>query len=329
MAVYTPLQRDAIEGILARYEVGRLLRAEPIAEGVENTNYFVDTERGRYVLTLFERVAHEDLPFFLEFMRHLAARGIPCPDVVPQRDGALIFFHAGKAGCLITRLPGRTQQRLDEAELEETGRLLARMHLAATDFPRHRPSPTGLAWLARTAKEVRTCLRQRWPKAEALLWDELAKQRQAPLEEDPVLPKGVIHGDLFVDNLLFAQGKLSGVIDFYYAHTNAFVLDLAIAANALALPPQPEALKDATPRLKAFFAGYEQVRPLEEKERERLEQALRLAALRFWVSRLFDACFPRQGEIVQIKDPEEYRAKLAFWRSLQGRAALEAIGGGR
>ncbi|RME80884.1 MAG: homoserine kinase, partial [Zetaproteobacteria bacterium] len=228
MAVYTELTDDAIRKILQDYPLGALVAAEPIAAGIENTNYFVDTEQGRFVLTIFERVDPQDLPYFLELMRHLARRGIPAPAVVPRTDGALWFTHRGKHGCVITRLPGATQEQLPDALLAQAARLLARMHLAAADFPRHRPSPTGLVWLACTIREIAPAVAARWgEEAARLLEEELAWQSETALERTD-LPSGPIHGDLFVDNLLVCEGEISGVIDFYYAHNAAWLLDLAI-----------------------------------------------------------------------------------------------------
>ncbi len=309
MSVYTDLSRADIEAILADYSLGRLHAFEGIAAGIENSNFFIDTEAGRFVLTVFERMRAEELPYFMRLMRHLAAHGLPCPDVQPRRDGRLLFTCAGgKQGCIVSCLRGRTLDELNPAQLKASGYALASLHMAGADFPERRPNPTGMDWLADTIAAVSDKTRSRYGDgALALLEDELAYQQGV---SHAGLPSGVIHGDLFCDNILFEGDAVSGLIDFYYAHDAPYVMDIAISLNAQAV--LLEGGDDA--RMRALLDGYESARRLGDAERRALPDMLRLAALRFWVSRLYDELFPRGGAMTQTKDPEEYRRKLLLHR---------------
>ena len=301
-----------MESILNGYSLGRLTGFEGIAAGIENSNFFIYSHDGaesrRYVLTIFERMDADELPYFMHLMKHLAANGLSCPDVMPRRDGSLLFEIEGKQGCIVSCLAGKTMDALNPAQLRASGRAMAQLHLAGADFPEHRNNPTGADWLAEKVAEVQEKTGQRYgQEAAALLSDELAFQQScAPL----ALPHGVIHGDLFVDNILFDGDRVTGIIDFYYAHDAAYAMDIAIALNAQAVTLS-EQDKD---RIHAFLDGYESLRPLQACEHTALPQLLRLSALRFWVSRLYDALFPRGGAMTQTKDPEEYHKKLLLHR---------------
>ncbi len=309
MSVFTPISESELAAILADYDLGEPTSFAGVPEGIENTNYFLTTTRGRYVLTLFERVPNEDVPYFLQLMEHLAARGIPCPRPIPQRNGALWFSWRGKRGCIVQRLPGRTKAFLDERELRAAGALLARLHEAGRTFPQRRGDLQGLGWMQRTASSLAPWVKARFgTAAQRMLEEEMEAQTALALSS---LPQGVVHGDLFADNLLFADAKLVGVIDLYYAHDDAWAYDLAIAANALAWVP--EASRCAQ-RVEALVVGYEEVRALTPQEQALWPLLLRRAALRFWLSRLADMHAPRKGQMTTIKDPEEFRARLAFWR---------------
>ncbi len=312
MSVYTELSRTDVEAILRDYDIGALRDFAGIADGIENTNFFVDTDAGRYVLTIFERMDAAELPYFMALMHHLAEAGFPCPDVMRRKDGGMLFDWQGKRGCIVSRLPGRTCEVLNDAQLAAAGYAQAAMHLAGADFPLRRKNPTGFDWLRDTVDRVRDGVAARYgAEALALLEDELAWQAR---QDFSVLPAGVIHGDMFVDNILFEGDAVSGVIDFYYAHDAPYAMDVAIALNAQAvlLADGDEA------RMRVWLGGYERCRQLRDDEREALPALLRLAALRFWVSRLHDAIFPREGAMTQIKDPEEYRRKLLRAREWQG-----------
>ena len=246
--------------------------------------------------------------YFMHLMKHLASNGLACPDVMQRRDQSLLFNVHGKQGCIVSCLSGCTLDELNEAQLFSSGQSMAQMHLAGSDFAMRRANPTGTAWLGEHVDAVlEETTARHGDAAGALLSSELLFQSSCAFDS---LPGGVIHGDLFVDNILFEGDKVSGIIDFYYAHDAAYAMDIAISLNAQAV-----LLSDADDaRIKAFLDGYQSLRPLQEDERQALPLLLRLAALRFWVSRLFDAIFPRGGAMVQIKDPEEYRKKLQFHR---------------
>lgn len=308
MSVYTELTQADFESILSGYSLGDFKGFEGIAAGIENSNFFIDTASGRYVLTVFERMEADELPYFMRLMKHLSHHGVTCPDVMVQQSGELIFDIMGKKGCIISCLSGRTLDELNSAQLESSGRALAQMHVAGESFEERRSNPTGPAWLAETIDGMLADVKEKYgEKAAALLQDELTFQQAQSFD----LPRGVIHGDLFVDNILFEGDEVTGIIDFYYAHDAAYVMDVAISLNAQAvlLGDQDEA------RMAAFMQGYESVRPLNEYEKAALPGLLRLGALRFWVSRLYDALYPREGAMVQIKDPEEYRNKLLLHRA--------------
>ncbi len=309
MSVYTELSHADISTILNDYNIGELASYEGIAAGIENSNFFIDTDHGvRYVLTIFERLDADELPYFMHLMKHLAAHELACPDVMQRKDDSLLFESHGKQGCIVSCLSGRTLDELNLAQLRSSGQAMAQLHLAGSDFATSRDNPTGSDWLKEHIDAVLAETKTRYDDdAGELLTSELNFQSSCAWES---LPTGVIHGDLFVDNILFEGDNVSGVIDFYYAHSAAFVMDIAISLNAQAV-----LLSDADDeRIQAFMDGYQSLRPLNEDEVEALPLLLRLAALRFWVSRLYDAIFPRGGAMVQTKDPEEYRLKLQFHR---------------
>ncbi|MDX8408561.1 MAG: homoserine kinase [Mariprofundales bacterium] len=308
MSVYTELSFDQVAAIVKGYALGALHKVTGIAAGIENSNFFIDTDSGRFVLTIFERMDHTSVPWFMQLMHHLSHHGLACPDVQSQRNGKMVFALDGKAGCIVSCLPGRVHDLLSLRQLESAGVTLAKLHQAGHDFSPQRANSTGSSWLEETANQLVGKIAQRYGVAtEQLLFEELAWQQQQPQQE---LPNGIIHGDYFCDNILFEGEEVSGVIDFYYAHTAPFVMDIAISINALSLIMQQEDEE----RMALFIAGYQQVRPLHKEELEALPALLRLAALRFWLSRLYDAIFPREGAMTQVKDPEEYRRKLQWHR---------------
>jgi len=312
MSVYTELTQQEIARILNDYDLGSLTGFEGIAAGIENSNFFIDTAVGsanyRYVLTIFERLDAAESPYFMYLMKHLAANGLSCPDVMQRHNGTLLFEIHGKQGCIVSCLSGKTLDHLSEARLYAAGKALAQLHLAGADFELRRDNPTGPGWLAENIHDVRDATARLYGQDAAnLLNDELDFQRSCAWDS---LPRGVIHGDLFVDNILFEGEQVSGIIDFYYAHDAAYAMDIAIALNAQAVVLSQRD-KD---RIEAFLNGYQSLRPLNDEERAALPLLLRLSALRFWVSRLYDAIFPRGGAMTQTKDPEEYRKKLLLHR---------------
>jgi homoserine kinase type II len=311
MAVFTSVTHEQLRTWLARFPVGALRDWRGIAEGIENTNYFVDTDGGRWVLTLFERLPPDRLPFHLDLMHHLAARGIPCPDPVADLDGALTAPLAGRPAALVTRLPGRGVERPTLAHAAPVGDLLARMHLAAADFPGRQPNPRGPDWWRATVPHLLPMLPG--PQA-ALLADELdAQGRFAASDAARALPQGAVHADLFRDNVLFDGERIGGVIDFWFAGTDALLFDLAVTCNDWCIDDDSGVLDPV--RLDALVGAYDARRPLAEAERAAWPMVQRAAALRFWISRLDDWHRPRPAEQLTPKDPGH------FERILRGRRA--------
>lgn len=304
MSVYTPVSEAELGAWLKNYSVGRLLGFAPIKAGIENTNYFVTTTQGRYVLTLFERLPAHELPFYLDLMAHLARHGIPCP--APMADLADQFLGGlnGKPAALVTRLGGESIMAPGPAHCEELGALLARMHLAGRSYSAYLENPRGPKWWRLAAKEVTPFLDG---AKSSLLEKELAFLAE---HRFPDLPRGPVHADLFRDNALFENARISGVIDFYFAGVDCFLYDLAVCANDWCLK-HPEKHRDFDPaRIRTLLAAYHAVRPLSELERKAWAPMLRAAALRFWLSRLHDFHLPRPGMLVHAHDPEHFRKVL-------------------
>jgi homoserine kinase type II len=306
LSVFTPVSESQLASWLKNYSVGALAVLEPIAAGIENTNYFVTTSQGRYVLTLFERLPAAELPFYLELMAHLARHGIPCPAPIADLNDRLLSTLNGKPAALVTRLAGTSIENPGAAECAELGALLARMHLAARSYGGYLENPRGLKWWRVAAGAVRPFLD---PVHADLLDSELRFQSQ---HRHPDLPRGAVHADLFRDNAVFQGGRISGVFDFYFAGVDCFVFDLAVCANdwCLADPARDRRLDEA--RTLALLGAYHAIRPLQDRERDAWDALLRAAALRFWLSRLYDKHLPRPGELVKVHDPEQFRDILAL-----------------
>lgn len=311
MAVFTSVTHAQLADWLARFPVGALRDWRGIAEGIENTNYFVDTEGGRWVLTLFERLPPERLPFHLDLMHHLAGRGIPCPDPVADRDGALTVPLAGRPAALVTRLPGRGVAHPTLAHAAPVGDLLGRMHAAALDFPGRQSNPRGLDWWEATVPHLLALL----PADQAdLLGDELAEQRRfAASDACRTLPVGAVHADLFRDNVLFDGDRIGGVIDFWFAGTDRLLFDLAVTCNDWCIDDATGALDPV--RLEALVAAYDARRPLDGAEHAAWPMVQRAAALRFWISRLDDWHRPRPAEQLTPKDPGHFERILRARRA--------------
>ena len=305
MSVFTKVSHAELLAFLRQYPLGPVLGFQGIGEGVENTNYYVDTVDGRYVLTLFERLNYADLPFFLDLMEHLAQREIPCPRPVHTLAGGTLTELNGRPAALVQRLTGQSVLFPSAAQCAAVGTLLARMHLAAADFAGRCDNPRGPAWRRATAGQL-------LPVVDAdtatLIRDELAAQDTLDLAS---LPQGVIHADLFRDNVLFVDERLTGVIDFYYACGDAQLYDLAVAVNDWCFDVRGPLNSDHVRWLISRYAAVRRISPAEQKA---WPLVLRAAAFRFWLSRLYDWHFPRGGDLVHVKDPGEYRAKLEHHR---------------
>ncbi len=301
MSVYTKVTAPDIDAWLTRYAVGTLAELEPIASGIENTNYFVTTDNGRYVLTLYERLAAENLPFYLNFMAHLARSGCEVPAPEPDRTGALFSILNGKPAGLVARVDGEATEPPSVAHCAAVGGALARMHLASQTFRARLSNRRGPAWWRQAARAVRSFLT---PDQDALLRGELAFQAGWGKVN---LPKAAIHADLFCDNVLFHDDRVVGIIDFGFSATDFLAYDIAIAVNDWcdsgdgSLDPQ---------RVNALIASYHVIRPITPDERDQWSAMLRAAALRFWLSRLYDLNLPRPGELTHAHDPARFERIL-------------------
>ncbi len=321
MAVFTEVGLDEAGALMQRLGLGALHALRGIEGGIENTNYFASTDAGEFVLTLFERLRADQLPYYLGLMKHLAMRGLPVPEPVAAAsatgapaDAARLLHHvAGKPAAVVQRLPGRSELAPTPAHCTQVGATLARMHLAARDYGRDQPNLRGLAWWNETAPLVLPHLDA---AQAALLRGELALQnRLAQTPAYAALPRGPVHADLFRDNVMFATDgdasgppRLTGLFDFYFAGTDSWLFDLAVCLNDWAID-LPSGAHDA-PRAAALLAAYQAVRPLTEAERELLPALLRAAALRFWISRLWDFYLPREASLLKPHDPAHFERVL-------------------
>lgn len=306
MSVFTPVSHAQLQRFLRRYDLGPLLGLQGIGEGVENTNYFVDTTDGRWVLTLFERLNPRDLPFFLGLMEHFARHRLPCPRPVADQDGRLLGRLNRRPATLVRRLSGQSVLFPTTTQCAAVGKLLGDLHLAARRYSARCRNSRGPSWRAATARK----LLPRAGRADAeLIRSELAAQAGLDMSR---LPQGVIHADLFRDNVLFVGPKLSGVIDFYYACNDALLYDLAVTVNDWCFTPTG---RYRPARAEALLKAYQRRRKLTAAEWKAWPLTLRAAAFRFYLSRLHDWTFRRKGDVVHVKDPAEYRRILEHHRS--------------
>jgi homoserine kinase type II len=309
VAVYTEVADEELSAFLATYDLGQLLSCKGIAEGVENTNYFLHTSAGAFILTLYEkRVKEADLPFFLGLMEHLAARGLTCPQPVRNGAGQTLGRLAGRPAVIVTFLEGLSVKRPAAHHCRAVGEALARLHLASEGFAMQRPNALSLGgWppLFSAAQAEADRVAPGLGERTRLELDHLAEVWPADL------PAGVIHADLFTDNVFFIGDELSGLIDFYFACTDAFAYDLSICLNAWCF--ESDGSFNMT-KGRAMIAGYEAVRPLSQAEVTALPTLCRGSALRFMLTRLVDWLNVPPGALVKPKDPLEFDRKLAFHR---------------
>lgn len=316
MAVYTEVSDEDLESFVAGYDIGPVVSCKGIAEGVENSNYLLQTETGNYILTLYEkRVDPKDLPFFIGLMDHLAAKGLACPTPVHGRDGRALRTLCGRPAAIITFLKGMWPRRIQLGHCGPLGAAMAEMHVAGADFPMSRPNTLSVAaWrpllevCGDRADDVKPGLAEE-------LDAELARL-EAGWPDD--LPTGVIHADLFPDNVFFLSEKVSGIIDFYFACTDAFAYDIAICLNAWCF--EPDGSFNAT-KARHLLAAYRKVRPITPPELKALPLLASGSAMRFLLTRLYDWLNTPAGALVKRKDPLEYLHKLRFHRGVAGPGA--------
>jgi homoserine kinase type II len=311
MAVFTPVSEEIAATLLSELDLGELTELRGIEGGIENTNYFATTDSGAYVLTLFERLNHDQLPFYLFLMKHLAEKGIPVPNPAANRDGDILHTVANKPAAVVNRLSGKSQLAPEAVHCSAVGDMLARMHLAGEDFNRSQPNLRGLPWWNETVPVVLPFLNQ---SQSVLIQSELAYQNHiAQSAAYQALPKGPVHADLFRDNVMFENETLTGLFDFYFAGVDTWLFDLAVCLNDWCID-LATGQHDAK-RANALLKSYQSVRPLGRAERQLLPAMLRAGALRFWISRLWDFHLPRDADMLVPHDPTH------FERVLRARAA--------
>ena len=312
MAVYTDVTADDLTDFLSRYQIGELRSYKGIAEGVENSNFLLHTSAGNFILTLYEkRVAANDLPFFLGLMEHLAARGITCPQPVKNKQGGVLGKIAGRPAAIVTFLDGLWIRRPNPGHCAAVGEALARLHLAGKDFPNKRANALSIeSWRALYEQA-----KARGDSVRPGLCAEIAKELDALDKSWPRdLPDGVIHADLFPDNVFFLGDRLSGLIDFYFACTDTLAYDVAVCLNAWCF--EPDHSYNVT-KGRALLRSYANVRALSAAERAALPMLARGAAMRFLLTRLVDWLAVPDGALVKPKDPLEYFRKLRFHQSVK------------
>jgi len=312
MAVYTDVSAEDLTEFLSRYNIGELLAYKGIAEGVENSNFLVHATAGNFILTLYEkRVAADDLPFFLALMEHLAARGITCPQPVKDKQGGMLGMLAGRPAAIVTFLDGLWIRRPNAGHCAAVGAALAGLHLAGADFPKKRANALSIAsW-----RLLYEHAGKRGDSVRPGLGAEIAKELDALDKSWPRdLPQGVIHADLFPDNVFFLGDKLSGLIDFYFACTDTLSFDVAICLNAWCF--EADHSYNVT-KGRALLKSYAKLRALSAAERAALPVLARGAAMRFLLTRLVDWLAVPDGALVKPKDPLEYYRKLRFHQSVK------------
>jgi len=306
MAVYTEVTFEEAAALVDSIGLGALQALAPCKGGIENTNYFADTAAGRFVLTVFERLRADELPFYLQLMKHHADHALPVPRPHADASGSLVLELAGKPAAVVDRLPGEHHLAPDADDCASVGRVLARLHASARDFAPAQPNLRGLAWWSETVPVVVPHLSG---EQAALMQDELAYQRHlAASSAYANLPRAAIHGDLFRDNAMFVERSLAGVFDFYFAGLDTLLFDIAVALNDWCIDLASGRLDED--RATAFVAAYESERPLETAEVRLMPALMRAAAFRFWLSRAWDQHLPRDAVVLTAHDPDHFERVL-------------------
>ncbi|MDX1922855.1 MAG: homoserine kinase [Alphaproteobacteria bacterium] len=312
MAVYTRITDHELSEFVNRYAIGKVIDVKDILSGVENSNFFLTTETGKYILTIYEkRTREEDLPFFINLMRHIAAKGIPCPAPITDKKGAVLQRLAGKPAALVSFLNGNATHAVSVEHCRQVGVALAQMHIATADFMESRANNLSLeGW----AGLITRCL-EKGDTVQPGLTHNLVNELKYLVAHWPdmgTMPYGVIHADLFPDNVFFEKDKLCGLIDFYFACSDFLAYDLAVSMNAWCFN---DAHQFQALHAQAMMDGYQSVRKLDAHEKKTMPVLLRGASLRFLLTRLYDLLNHPKGALVKPKDPLEYAAKLKYFQS--------------
>lgn len=306
MAVFTSVSLDELASWITQFNLGHARAIKGISSGIENTNFFITTDSGEYVLTVFEKLTFEQLPFYLNLMQHLAQRGVSVPEPIASRDGSLINALHGKPAAIVTKLHGDCQLTPQPVHCAEVGAMLARMHVAAQDFPMRQPNLRGLAWWNENAPIVMPYLSD---ADRQLLTSEIDFQNAfAASSTYGHLQSGPIHADLFRNNVMFDGDRLTGFFDFYFAGCDTWLFDVAVTINDWCIDLQNGQLDTA--RVRAMLDAYHRERPFTTAEQAAWQPMLRAAALRFWLSRLYDFHMPREAEMLTPHDPGHFERIL-------------------
>ncbi len=306
MAVFTPVGMSDLDPWINQFPLGKPISIRGISSGIENSNFFLTTETGEYVLTIFENLRFEQLPFYLNLMRHLAERGVLVPAPIANRNGEILNSLHGKPAAIVTKLEGGHQMTPTATHCAAVGAMLAKMHLAAQDFPIRQPNLRGLDWWRASTPAVMPFLSQ---ALQDLLQSEmLFQQNFAAADAYRRLPRGPIHADLFRNNVMFDGDRLTGFFDFYFAGYDTWLFDVAVCVNDWCIDLDSGALDVA--RVRAMVDAYRQVRPFTNDEQAAWQAMLRAGALRFWLSRLYDLHLPRDAEMLTPHDPTHFERIL-------------------
>ncbi len=302
MSVYTTIDENELKSFLANYNVGELVDYQGISDGIENTNYFVNTSDGRFVLTIFEHHSFEEMQYYLNLMHHLTDHKVPSANPVADKQGHYLSHFKNKPIALVERLNGGSIVKTSIDHCQQLGAAMGKMHTAGLSYSARQENPRGPTWCQHTAHKVIDRLSE---SEQQMLDDEIHFQKETRHAE---LPRGVIHADLFRDNALWDGDDFSGIIDFYYSCDDVLLYDLAVTANDWCVNDDLSLNRN---KVNALLNHYNRHRPLQENEQTYWPAMLRAGALRFWLSRLYDKHFPRDGELVHTKNPDEFKTILA------------------
>ena len=315
MAVYTKLSKNELIEFFSKYNLGKLINYQGIKEGIENTNYFIQTEKGKYILTLYEkRVEEKDLPFFIGLMKNLFEKKFPCPEPIINKNGNYISEISKKKAAVISFLEGSSKKKLDPDDCFEIGFNSAKLHSITKDLSGKRENKLSIiSWRKIYNKVKKDC---------SLIHPDLNEVVEKNLDEiennwPKDIPSGIIHADLFTDNIFFKNKKISGIIDYYFSCNDFYAFEIAICLNALCFEGKNENLSFNVTKAKKFIEGYSSIRKLSEIEKKSLKILCQGAAMRFLLTRVFDYLNLTEGAIVKIKDPIEYLKRLEFHNSVK------------